>query len=96
MVEDASLRLLPSLMTTGAMVSSAIPLALASGAGAVSRQAIGGVIVGGMSVGTVLTLIVVPTAYTLPARARGRAAVRGARSGGMSLGPTGVNRSRAS
>jgi multidrug efflux pump len=57
-------------MTTGAMVLGALPLALASGAGAESRQAIGWVIVGGMSLGTVLTLFVVPTAYLLIARRR--------------------------
>jgi multidrug efflux pump len=72
-IEAASLRLRPILMTTGAMVSGAIPLALASGAGAVSRQDIGWVIVGGMSFGTVLTLFVVPTAYTLLARDRSKA-----------------------
>ena len=43
-------------------------LALASGAGAESRQQIGWVIVGGMSLGTVLTIFVVPTMYTLLAR----------------------------
>ena len=72
-VEAASLRLRPILMTTGAMVSGAIPLAFATGAGAVSRQDIGWVIVGGMGFGTVLTLFVVPTAYTLLARDRGKA-----------------------
>jgi multidrug efflux pump len=55
-------------MTTGAMVLGAMPLALASGAGAESRQQIGWVIVGGMLLGTLLTLFVVPTAYTLLAR----------------------------
>jgi multidrug efflux pump len=45
-----------------------VPLALASGAGAESRQQIGWVIVGGMSVGTLLTIFVVPTVYTLFAR----------------------------
>jgi multidrug efflux pump len=67
-VEASSLRLRPILMTTGAMVLGALPLALASGAGAESRQQIGWVIVGGMSLGTVLTLLVVPTVYTLFAR----------------------------
>lgn len=67
-VEAAALRLRPILMTTGAMVLGAIPLALASGAGAESRQQIGWVIVGGMSVGTLLTIFVVPTMYTLFAR----------------------------
>ena len=67
-VEAASLRLRPILMTTGAMVLGALPLALASGAGAESRQQIGWVVVGGMSVGTLLTIFVVPTMYLLFAR----------------------------
>src|SRR4029079_18365933 len=69
-VDAATLRLRPILMTTGAMVLGALPLALAHGAGAESRTQIGWVIVGGMSFGTLLTLFVVPTAYTLlPGRA---------------------------
>jgi multidrug efflux pump len=67
-LEAATLRLRPILMTTGAMVLGAIPLALAHGAGAESRRAIGWVIVGGLLLGTVLTLFVVPTVYTLLAR----------------------------
>ncbi len=67
-VEAASLRLRPILMTTGAMVLGALPLALATGAGAESRQQIGWVIVGGMSLGTLLTIFVVPTVYSLFAR----------------------------
>jgi multidrug efflux pump len=66
----AELRLRPILMTTGAMVLGALPLALATGAGAESRQQIGWVIVGGMSVGTLLTVFVVPTMYVLLARRR--------------------------
>ena len=66
--QSASQRIRPILMTTGAMVLGAIPLALASGAGAESRQQIGWVIVGGMSAGTLLTVFVVPTMYTLLAR----------------------------
>jgi multidrug efflux pump len=69
-MEAASLRLRPILMTTGAMVLGALPLALARGAGAESRQQIGWVIVGGMSVGTLLTIFVVPTVYTWFARQR--------------------------
>ncbi|MFN9679128.1 MAG: efflux RND transporter permease subunit [Betaproteobacteria bacterium] len=65
-VKHASvLRLRPILMTTGAMVLGAVPLALAAGAGAESRQQIGWVIVGGLTLGTVLTLYVVPVVYTL-------------------------------
>jgi multidrug efflux pump len=67
---SAALRLRPILMTTGAMVLGAIPLALATGAGAESRQQIGWVIVGGMSLGTLLTVFVVPTVYTLLSRER--------------------------
>ncbi|NYE25949.1 efflux RND transporter permease subunit [Pigmentiphaga litoralis] len=72
-VVDASvMRLRPILMTTGAMVLGAVPLALATGAGAESRVQIGWVIVGGMSLGTLLTLFVVPCVYTLIAGARNK------------------------
>lgn len=64
-VEAAVMRLRPILMTTGAMVLGAVPLAVASGAGAVSRHDIGWVIVGGLLVGTFFTLFVIPTVYTL-------------------------------
>jgi multidrug efflux pump len=64
-LEAASLRLRPILMTTGAMVLGAVPLALAAGAGAESRHQIGWVIVGGISFGTVFTLFVVPVVYLL-------------------------------
>ena len=68
LVKASAQRLRPILMTTGAMVLGAIPLALAHGAGAESRTQIGWVIVGGMSLGTLLTIFVVPTMYTLFAR----------------------------
>ena len=67
-VDAAVLRLRPILMTTGAMVLGAIPLAFAHGAGAESRQPIGWVIVGGLLLGTLLTLFVVPVVYSLLAR----------------------------
>ena len=67
-VEAAVLRLRPILMTTGATVLGAVPLAIATGAGAESRQQIGWVIVGGMTLGTLLTLFVVPAFYTVFAR----------------------------
>ncbi|MFN3892343.1 MAG: efflux RND transporter permease subunit [Beijerinckiaceae bacterium] len=71
-VQAASLRLRPILMTTGAMVCGAIPLALAHGAGAMGLRSVGWVIVGGMTFGTLLTLFVVPTAYSLLARDRSK------------------------
>ena len=64
-VEASALRLRPILMTTGAMVLGAVPLALATGAGAEARQPIGWVIVGGLLLGTFFTLFVIPTAYVL-------------------------------
>ncbi|MEO5657024.1 MAG: efflux RND transporter permease subunit [Nitrospiria bacterium] len=69
-VEASALRLRPILMTTAAMILGAIPLALAHGAGAESRKQIGWVIVGGLLLGTVLTLLIIPTMYTLLARRR--------------------------
>jgi multidrug efflux pump len=68
LIKASAQRLRPILMTTGAMVLGAVPLALSTGAGAESRQQIGWVIVGGMSLGTLLTIFVVPTMYTLFAR----------------------------
>ncbi|MGA7457104.1 MAG: efflux RND transporter permease subunit [Methyloceanibacter sp.] len=67
-IESAGLRLRPILMTTGAMVLGAVPLALATGAGAESRQDIGWVIVGGLLVGTLFTLFVIPVVYTYLSR----------------------------
>ncbi|MFM8609703.1 MAG: efflux RND transporter permease subunit [Burkholderiaceae bacterium] len=68
LIKASAQRLRPILMTTGAMVLGAVPLALSTGAGAESRIQIGWVIVGGMSLGTVLTIFVVPTMYMLFAR----------------------------
>jgi len=67
-VEAATLRLRPILMTTGAMVLGALPLAMADGAGAESRRQIGAVIVGGLLVGTLFTLFVIPAVYALIGR----------------------------
>jgi len=85
-VQACTLRLRPILMTTGAMVLGTVPLALAQGAGAESRQQIGWVLVGGLSLGTLLTLFVVPVAYTLIAGTRKRPAdtVHGAAGHGAS------------
>lgn len=64
-VEASVLRLRPILMTSATMILAAIPLALSSGAGAESRQPIGWVVVGGLTFGSLLTLFVIPTAYSL-------------------------------
>jgi multidrug efflux pump len=64
LIEASSLRLRPILMTSAATVLGAVPLAVAAGAGSESRSAIGWVVVGGISLGTLFTLFVIPVAYT--------------------------------
>ncbi len=66
----AGVRLRPILMTTAAMVLGVLPLVFASGAGAASRFSMGLVISTGMSIGTLFTLFVVPTFYTMIAHDR--------------------------
>lgn len=63
-IEGASIRLRPVLMTTTAMVFGAIPLIFASGASAQSRIQIGIVIISGLLIGTLFSLFVVPIAYS--------------------------------
>jgi multidrug efflux pump len=67
-LEAADLRVRPVLMTSVATVIGALPLMLATGAGAESRQTIGVVTVFGLSISTLLTLFVVPVFYDLLAR----------------------------
>jgi multidrug efflux pump len=64
----ATIRLRPILMTTLATIAGLFPLTLATGPGAVARNSIGVVLVGGMSIGTLFTLFVVPSIYVLFAR----------------------------
>ncbi len=71
-VEAASVRLRPILMTTAAIVMAVIPLLIASGPGAVSRNHIGLVIVSGMTIGTLFTLFVLPVVYTYIAERRAK------------------------
>lgn len=61
----AMIRMRPILMTTAAMVAGLIPLLFAGGAGSASRFAIGIVVVSGMLIGTLFTLFVLPTVYSL-------------------------------
>jgi multidrug efflux pump len=73
-VEHAcGVRLRPILMTTAAMVLGVTPLVLATGAGGASRYNMGLVIASGMTIGTLFTLFVVPTAYMLIAPELGAA-----------------------
>ena len=66
--EAARIRLRPIMMTTVATVAGHFPLTLVTGAGAAARNSIGLVLVGGMSIGTIFTLFIVPSLYVLIAR----------------------------
>jgi multidrug efflux pump len=64
-VEAASVRLRPIVMTTAAMVLGVVPLVIAAGAGAAGRRSMGIVLFTGLSIGTLFTLFVVPAMYIL-------------------------------
>ncbi|WP_028577891.1 efflux RND transporter permease subunit [Desulfomicrobium escambiense] len=66
--EAAMTRLRPILMTTGATIAGHFPLTLVTGAGAAARNSIGLVLVGGIAIGTLFTLFIIPSIYMLVAR----------------------------
>lgn len=68
--EAAATRLRPILMTTAATVFGHMMLVFVSGAGAAARNSIGLVLVGGMAIGTLFTLFIVPSLYMLLAKDR--------------------------
>ena len=68
--EAAEVRLRPILMTTVATVAGHFPLTLVTGAGAEARNSIGLVLVGGMAIGTLFSLLFLPSIYILIAKDR--------------------------
>ncbi len=66
--ESAITRLRPILMTTGATIAGHFPLVLVTGAGAAARNSIGLVLVGGIAIGSLFTLFIIPSIYMLMAR----------------------------
>jgi multidrug efflux pump len=66
--QAARIRLRPVMMTSVATVCGHFPLTLVSGAGAAARNSIGLVLVGGMTIGTIFTLFIVPSLYMLIAK----------------------------
>jgi len=66
--QAAMIRLRPILMVSAATIGGHFPLILVTGAGAAARNSIGLVLVGGMFVGTLFTLFVIPSIYMLIAR----------------------------
>ena len=74
-MEAGRLRLRPILMTAFAFILGVVPLTIATGAGAASRQSLGTTVLGGMLAATFLTLIFVPVFYAVIERLReGKAA----------------------
>ncbi len=71
LLEASSARLRPILMTSLTAVAGAIPLVISSGAGSETRLVIGTVVIAGVIVATILTLFLVPVAYSLLARKTG-------------------------
>ena len=67
-LEAAMTRLRPILMTTGATIAGHFPLTLVTGAGAAARNSIGLVLVGGMAIGSLFTLFIIPSIYMLVAK----------------------------
>ena len=89
--EAAMTRLRPVLMTSVATVAGHFPLTLVTGAGAAARNSIGLVLVGGMTIGTIFTLFVLPSIYILIAKDHRAAEVResdGARESSLAATPT--------
>ena len=64
-IESAHLRLRPVLMTAFSFILGVLPLMLSSGAGAASRVSLGTAVFGGMLIGTVLGVLVVPSFYVV-------------------------------
>jgi multidrug efflux pump len=67
-IESATIRLRPILMTSFATIFGILPIAIGFGAGAESRRPLGLAVVGGMFFSTFLTLVIVPVVYTLLSR----------------------------
>ena len=76
--QAAMTRLRPILMVSAATIAGHFPLTLVTGAGAAARNSIGLVLVGGMFIGTLFTLFVIPSIYMLIARDHGKDRMKGA------------------
>jgi multidrug efflux pump len=74
-VQAATIRLRPILMTSFATIFGVLPIAIGFGAGAESRRPLGLAVVGGLFFSTFLTLVIVPTVYTILARFQEKATI---------------------
>jgi len=88
--QAAMIRLRPILMVSAATIAGHFPLTLVTGAGAAARNSIGLVLVGGMFIGTLFTLFVIPSIYMLIARDHGKDRELGAAVGETDIGTSGI------
>ena len=84
-IEGSVARLRPILMTSFAFIAGLIPLAMASGAGALGNRSIGTTAVGGMIVGTLVGVIVIPGLYVLFTKKRGKKVVKASSTGLLAI-----------
>jgi len=75
-LEGARVRLRPILMTAFAFIFGTIPLAIATGAGAVARQILGTAVIGGMLAATLIAIFIIPVTYYAMERLKGRTTAR--------------------
>ena len=71
-LRGAQLRLRPILMTSFAFILGCVPLAIASGAGAISRQVMGGAVIGGMLAATCIAIFIIPVSYFIVEKMTGK------------------------
>jgi len=70
-IEGASLRFRPVMMTSVAFILGLVPLVIASGAGAITRQAVGTPVFGGMLAASLFGVFIIPLLYITAERLRG-------------------------
>jgi hydrophobic/amphiphilic exporter-1 (mainly G- bacteria), HAE1 family len=75
----AELRLRPILMTAFAFILGCIPLWIASGAGGISRQVLGTVVIGGMLASTLIAIFIIPVTFAVVERLSHHVSTRGTR-----------------
>jgi len=89
-LKGAQLRLRPILMTSFAFILGCVPLAIASGAGAISRQVMGSAVIGGMLAATCIAIFIIPvTFYVVEKMTHKKSADGSGHSGGTGAGKEG-------
>ncbi|KAF4513805.1 UNVERIFIED_CONTAM: hypothetical protein B566_EDAN011727 [Ephemera danica] len=88
-LKGAQLRLRPILMTSFAFILGCLPLAIASGAGALSRQVMGGAVIGGMLAATCIAIFIIPVTFYAIEKMAGKAGPGGGAAGETSAGKGG-------